>query len=625
MLGVHNSISSVSRLQFPHNPSSTDLFQPLPASATFQSASSPQAHQPTFQKDQSFSAQQPIQDRQSDQTPPTPVQPQSAITPATQACANCKATTTPLWRRDAEGKPVCNACGLYFKSKGSSRPPDLGRSGSTRASSTSATHPAATGDGTAALPSRHMTHTPPSLLTPAASPALDSSAQNQSSNLLAPHLSGGTCPGDGRCDGTGGASACSGCPTYNNALSARSDMESTKSNNPASPSAQPSTEQQQSSPDSPEGGAGQAARSRNGRTAPVGALSCANCGTSTTPLWRRDDVGNNICNACGLYFKLHGTHRPNSMKKTVIKRRKRVPAASPAGRLSDQAAAEALVSVGRGMPAGTGDEEEDEEDSPAPKRKRSRRSFPRAKRCVKSKGSKDGDDEGGDSEVQQNWEMADGTRPSSRGAFVHPPHPFVPGGFELPPLGPTLGPGTDLSGVLAGFAKTAFHNPASYIRSGAPSRTHSPMQGGATGYGPVGGYGFPRGHSPVLMSGGVPTVSELERHYYELHEHRNGLMEFLERTDRLIAGVKRGLDEMRGSSESTTQPPQQQAPPQQSPPQTQAQPTSDGQAPSQNEGTDGAAAAASVPLQLPRSSPGSPRSGRESVWPVSTATESARD
>ncbi|KAJ7467776.1 hypothetical protein B0H11DRAFT_1732644 [Mycena galericulata] len=64
-----------------------------------------------------------------------------------------------------------------------------------------------------------------------------------------------------------------------------------------------------------------------GQANKINALACGNCGTSTTPLWRRDDVGNNICNACGLYFKLHGTHRPTSMKKTVIKRRKRVPAA----------------------------------------------------------------------------------------------------------------------------------------------------------------------------------------------------------------------------------------------------------------------------------------------------------
>ncbi|KAI9464813.1 hypothetical protein F5148DRAFT_1150113 [Russula earlei] len=602
MLGIHNSISPVSRLQYPHNPSTTDLFQAPPSPNSFQSASSPQ-------------------DRQQDQTFSTPVQPQTAPPQATQACANCKATTTPLWRRDAEGKPVCNACGLYFKSKGSIRPPDLGRSGSTRASSTSATHPAATGDGTAALPSRHMTHTPPSLLTPAASPALESSAQNQISNPPPSQLSGDTCPGDGLCNGKGGSSACSGCPTYNNALSARSDMDSTKPNNPPSPSAQPSVEPQQQSADSPDSGTGQGARSRNGRAAPIGALSCANCGTSTTPLWRRDDVGNNICNACGLYFKLHGTHRPNSMKKTVIKRRKRVPAAGSAGRLSDQAAAEALVSVGRGVHAGTGDEEEDEEDSPEPKRKRSRRSFPRAKRGGKDKG-KDGDDEeGGESEAQHGWEMTDAPRPGSRGGFIHPPHPFtIPGGFELPPLGSTLGPGTDLSGVIAGYvaAKGAFHGPASYIRSGAPSRTHSPLPGGAAGYASVGGYGFPRGHSPMLLSG-VPTVAELERHYYELHEHRSSLVEFIDRTDRLIAGVKRGLDEMRGSSDGAA-PQQVQQPQQQQPP----RPASEGSGAAQPEPSSGGTAP-SVPLQVARRSPGSPGNARENVWPVSTAADTARD
>ncbi|KAI8075320.1 hypothetical protein BC940DRAFT_266206 [Gongronella butleri] len=54
------------------------------------------------------------------------------------------------------------------------------------------------------------------------------------------------------------------------------------------------------------------------------AMTCFNCSTTTTPLWRRDGAGNTICNACGLYYKLHNVHRPITMKRSIIKRRKRV-------------------------------------------------------------------------------------------------------------------------------------------------------------------------------------------------------------------------------------------------------------------------------------------------------------
>jgi GATA-binding protein len=86
----------------------------------------------------------------------------------------------------------------------------------------------------------------------------------------------GTCPGGGQCNGTGGSASCEGCPAFNQHQVNRH------------------------------------------------ALICANCRTTTTPLWRRDEAGNTICNACGLYYKLHNVHRPVSMKRSVIKRRKRI-------------------------------------------------------------------------------------------------------------------------------------------------------------------------------------------------------------------------------------------------------------------------------------------------------------
>jgi hypothetical protein len=60
--------------------------------------------------------------------------------------------------------------------------------------------------------------------------------------------------------------------------------------------------------------------------------TCSNCSTRTTPLWRRNTDGQPLCNACGLFLKLHGVPRPLSLKTDVIKKRNRgQPCAKPKG------------------------------------------------------------------------------------------------------------------------------------------------------------------------------------------------------------------------------------------------------------------------------------------------------
>ncbi|KIJ49400.1 hypothetical protein M422DRAFT_246490 [Sphaerobolus stellatus SS14] len=86
---------------------------------------------------------------------------------------------------------------------------------------------------------------------------------------------------------------------------------------------------------------------------------CTNCHTTNTPLWRRDPDGQPLCNACGLFYKLHGVVRPLSLKTDVIKKRNRasgLPNASRKGapalpKLAASRPRSSTTSVGSGVNA----------------------------------------------------------------------------------------------------------------------------------------------------------------------------------------------------------------------------------------------------------------------------------
>lgn len=100
--------------------------------------------------------------------------------------------------------------------------------------------------------------------------------------------------------------------------------------NSASPNTPPDSGMSSNAPSCPNSANEGRANDQNGSASNnTGApTTCTNCFTQTTPLWRRNPEGQPLCNACGLFLKLHGVVRPLSLKTDVIKKRNRSSANS---------------------------------------------------------------------------------------------------------------------------------------------------------------------------------------------------------------------------------------------------------------------------------------------------------
>lgn len=193
-----------------------------------------------------------------------------------------------MWRRDINGKIICNACGLYEKARQAPRPPGIKRRTSTQANAKEINLAQTIKPEIAPATTTTATMTTTEAIT---SP----SSSSNTATIIASSHPRGTCPGDGHCDGTGGNSSCSGCPAFNNRVAKAAAAAAAAVTIVAK-----GTTSGTHYPDIAPG-------PKPPSTLPSNEMHCQNCGTTNTPLWRRDEDGKPICNACGMSFVFYSS------------------------------------------------------------------------------------------------------------------------------------------------------------------------------------------------------------------------------------------------------------------------------------------------------------------------------
>lgn len=269
--------------------------------------------------------------------------------------------------------------------------------------------------------------------------------------------------------------------------------------------------------------------------------------------------------------------------------------------MTDQAAAEALVAVGRGSQGHGQDrsvgEETTDDESESRSRKKPRRSAPEISGVDmdvdEGKSDRQRRRDNADPQASHGWmdqQQQQGSPSNFAGNFsaVDPQggrggsyegfgnqRSYGSGGgrVDLPPLNDALRSG-DKNGSRFGMRGPS-RGPGDLQYGNPPSRTQSPLAHQQVSASTAQGFQLPpphtlaQGHPPSVFPGGsgqsarqtsprasspshvrggtpsVPTLSEMQSHLQLLEQQRASMEALLARTDRMISGVKRGIDEMR--------------------------------------------------------------------------------